>query len=115
MHLRMEIAEPRSIVMTRNTHKLARDFFEFGSLGKIEAKDKEEPQDAFERVKVSKGATRIGASVAKGLSRFVGRKNSIAALTEAREKSLSDEGQVVGIIEERGLANPGCCLEGNAA
>lgn len=45
---RMEsAAKPGSILVTRNIHKLARDFFEFESLGRIEVKGKEEPQDAF--------------------------------------------------------------------
>ena len=56
----------------KHTHRLVRDYFEFESLGKIEVKGKEEPQEAFELVKPSEVATRIEASVAKGLTRVRG-------------------------------------------
>ena len=41
--------------------------------------------------------------MAKGLTKFVGRKNSMAALKEAYEKALSGSGQVVGIVGEAGV------------
>jgi len=78
---RMEsMARPGTILISGNTHRLVRDFFEFESLGKVEVKGKKEPQDAFELIKTGEVETRIGASIAKGLTRFVGRKSSMAAL-----------------------------------
>ena len=89
---RMEsAAKPGSILVSSNTHRLVRDFFELQSRGKIEVKGKEEPQAAFELIKAGEVDTRIGASVAKGLTRFVGRKNSMAALMEAFEKAKGKE------------------------
>ena len=38
-------------------------------------KGKKEPQEVYELIKSGEVETRIGASVAKGLTRFVGRKN----------------------------------------
>ena len=73
---RMEsMAKPGTIVVSRDTFRIVRDFFEFESLGKVELKGKEEPQEAFTLLKAGEIETRIGASVAKGLTRFVGRKN----------------------------------------
>lgn len=93
--LRMKsTAKPGSIVVSAQTEKLIRDFFEFMSLGKIEVKGKKEPQEAFELIKTSAVEIRIGASAAKGLTRFVGRKNSMAALVNAFDKVKSGSGQI---------------------
>ncbi|MFQ5918249.1 MAG: adenylate/guanylate cyclase domain-containing protein, partial [Candidatus Binatia bacterium] len=109
---RMEgMARPGTILGTGNTHKLARDFFEFKSLGKVEVKGKEGLQEAFELIKTSEVETRIGASVAKGLTRFVGRKNSMGAFMEAYEKAKSGSGQVVGIVGEAGVGKSRLLLE----
>ena len=101
---RMEsMARPGVIYLSGNTQRLARDFFEFKSLGKVEVKGKEDPQEAFELIKTGEVETRIGASVAKGLTRFVGRKNSMGALMEAYDKVISGSGQVVGLVGEAGV------------
>ncbi len=55
--------------------------------------------------------TRIEAAAAKGLTRFVGRKNSMAALMEAYEKAQLGSGQVVGIVGEAGVGKSRILLE----
>ncbi len=105
------MARPGTSLVSSHTHKLARDFFEFKSLGKIEMKGKEALQEAFELIKAGEVDTRIGASVAKGLSRFVGREKSIASLTEAYENTQSGSGQIVGIVGEAGLGKSRLHLE----
>jgi class 3 adenylate cyclase len=97
------MAKPGAIYVSGNTQRLARDFFEFKSLGKVEIKGKKDPQEAFELLKIGEVETRIGASVAKGLTRFVGRKNSMAALMEAFDKVKAGSGQVVGVVGEAGV------------
>ena len=109
---RMEsMARPGTILVSGNTHRLVRDFFEFESLGKIEVKGKKEPQEAFELIKTGEVETRIGASIAKGLTRFVGRKNSMAALLDAFDKVKSGSGQVVGLLGEAGVGKSRLLLE----
>ena len=109
---RMEnMARPDTILVSRHTHRLARNFFEFKSLGKIEIKGKKEPQEVFELIKVGEVDTRIGASVAKGLTRFVGRKRSMATLMEAFEKVRSKSGQIVGVVGEAGVGKSRLFLE----
>jgi class 3 adenylate cyclase/tetratricopeptide (TPR) repeat protein len=109
---RMEsMARPGTILVSGNTHRLVRDFFEFESLGKIEVKGKKEPQAAFELIKAGEVETRIGASVAKGLTRFVGRKNSMVALREAYDKAKAGSGQVVGMVGEAGVGKSRLFLE----
>ena len=109
---RMEsLAKPGSVLVSANTYKITHDFFEFKSIGKIDVKGKKEPQEAFELIKKGDVDSRIDASVAKGLTMFVGRKNSIAALMEAYEKVQSGLGQVVGIVGEAGIGKSRLILE----
>jgi len=109
---RMEsMAGPGTILVSGNTYRLARNFFKFESLGKIEVKGKKEPQKAFELIKTGEVATRIGASIAKGLTRFVGRKKSMAPLLDAFDKVKSGSGQVVGLLGEAGVGKSRLLLE----
>ncbi|MEA3232090.1 MAG: adenylate/guanylate cyclase domain-containing protein, partial [Thermodesulfobacteriota bacterium] len=109
---RMEsMATPGGVLVSENTHRLARDFFEFESLGKIEVKGKKEPQEAFGLIKAGAVETRIGASVAKGLTRFVGRKNSMPALLNAFDKVKSGSGQVIGLVSDAGVGKSRLLLE----
>ena len=97
------MAKPGTSLVSSHTHKLTRDFFDFQALGKIEVKGKEEPQEVFKLMKAGEVDTRIAASVAKGLTRFVGRKNSMTTLREALAEAKAGSGQVVGIIGEAGV------------
>jgi class 3 adenylate cyclase len=106
-----KIAKPGTSLVSANTYKLTRDFFEFKSLGNFEVKGKAASQEIFELIKAGAVDSRIGASVAKGLTRFMGRKNSLAALMEAYNKAQSRSGQVVGIVGEDGVGKSRFILE----
>ena len=80
-------------------------------MGKIKAKGKKEPQEAFELINVGDVDTRIGASVAKGLTQFVGRKNSMDALMDAYYKAQSGSGQVMGVVGDAGVGKSRLMLE----
>jgi class 3 adenylate cyclase/tetratricopeptide (TPR) repeat protein len=109
---RMEsIARPGTILVSRDTFRLVREFFEFESLGKAVVKGKEEEQETYELIRATEIETRIGASVVKGLTRFVGRKNSMAALMEAYDKAQAGSGQVVGMVGEAGVGKSRLLLE----
>ena len=109
---RMEsMAKPGTILGTGNTHKLTRDFFEFEPLGKVQVKGKEEPVETYELKKTTEVETRIEAAAAKGLTKFVGRKNSMAALMEAYDKAKSGSGQVVGVVGEAGVGKSRLLIE----
>jgi class 3 adenylate cyclase/tetratricopeptide (TPR) repeat protein len=109
---RMEsLARPGRIVLSEHTCNLVKDYFDLRSLGDIIVKGKEEPQHAFELLKTGKAATRMEASAAKGLTRFVGRKNSMAALMEAYAKVINGAGQVVGLVGEAGVGKSRLLLE----
>jgi class 3 adenylate cyclase/tetratricopeptide (TPR) repeat protein len=109
---RMETtARPGTVLVTHHTYKLMKDFFDCTSLGTLKVKGKEEPLEAYELVKASEIETRFEASVAKGLTRFVGRKNSMAALVDAFHKAKAGSGQVVGIVGEAGVGKSRLLLE----
>jgi len=96
-------AAPGAILVSDNTHKMTESYFEFKPTGKTKIKGKEESQKVYELLKASDVVTRFDSSVAKGLSRFVGRKNSMAALMNAYDKAKSGKGQIVGIVGEAGV------------
>jgi len=109
---RMEtMAEPGTILVSASTHKLARDFFEFKSIGSIKIKGLTASQEAFELVKTSEVGTRFAASVAKGLTPFVGRKNSMNMLMSVYQNLQAGLGQVVGIVGEAGVGKSRLLLE----
>jgi tetratricopeptide (TPR) repeat protein len=101
---RMEgLALPERVLLSRNTQRLVKDYFDLNPVGPLEVKGKEEPQEVFELVRAGGAATRLEASMARGLTRFVGRENSMAALIEAYAKVKSGTGQVVGMVGEAGV------------
>jgi class 3 adenylate cyclase len=110
-HRMQDMANPGAVIVSRPTHQLSRDFFEFTSLGKVEVKGKEEPQEAYELIRPTEVETRIEAAVAKGLTRFVGRSKEIEALREAVEKAQSGSGQVIGVLGEAGVGKSRLLLE----
>jgi predicted ATPase/class 3 adenylate cyclase len=109
---RMEsLSDPGAIMVSKKTYKIAKDFFEFEPMGKAQVKGKEEPQKIYQLIKAGEIETRIKASIIKGLTQFVGRKNSMGALVEAVEKVQSGSGQVVGIVGEAGVGKSRLLLE----
>lgn len=109
---RMEsMARPGSVILSRHTYRLVRDYFEVINLGNIEVKGKSEHQEIFELLGTGDVDTRIAASVAKGLTQFVGRKNAIRSLVHAYNKARTGSGQVVGVVGEAGVGKSRLLLE----
>jgi class 3 adenylate cyclase/tetratricopeptide (TPR) repeat protein len=109
---RMETnAKPGAVLVSVDTYRIARDFFKFEPLGKVKVKGKEEPVESFKLLEASDVETRIGASVARGLTKFAGRLREITALKEAFGKAHSGSGQVVGIVGEAGVGKSRLILE----
>jgi class 3 adenylate cyclase/tetratricopeptide (TPR) repeat protein len=104
-------ALPGGVLVSNHICRQAKEFFEFEPLGEIHVKGKEEPVQAYRLIKPTEVETRIGASAAKGLTRFVGRGHEIQTLKDAFEKVQSGEGQVVGIVGEAGVGKSRLLLE----
>ena len=109
---RMEsMAKPGSTLGTEHTYKLAKDFFKFDPLGKVQVKGKEVPVEAYVLLEPTAVETRIEASAAKGLTKLVGRGREMETLKEAYERARSGSGQVVGIVGEAGVGKSRLLIE----
>jgi class 3 adenylate cyclase/tetratricopeptide (TPR) repeat protein len=104
-------AQPGGVLVSNHIYRQAKEFFEFEPLGEIHVKGKEEPVEAYRLIKPTEVETRIAASAAKGLTRFVGREHEIQTLQDAFGKVQSGEGQVVGIVGEAGVGKSRLLLE----
>lgn len=109
---RMETAaEPGGILVSASTQRLAREFFAFAPPETLQVKGKQEPVETFRLLRPTEVDTRIGASVARGLTRFVGRSREIETLREAFAKVQSGAGQVIGLVGEAGVGKSRLLLE----
>jgi len=109
---RMEtIARPGSVIVSENTQRLVKDYFELNPLGPAQVKGKEQPQSAFELMKSSQVETRLDASISRGLTQFVGRKDSMSTITDRWENVLSGSGQILGIVGDAGVGKSRVLLE----
>ena len=105
------MAQPGTVLVSRDIHKMTRDFFKFKPLGKMVVKGKEEAVEAYELLEATEVATRIEAAVIRGLTRFVGRDKEMATLKEAFDKAKAGSGQVVGVVGEAGVGKSRLLLE----
>src|SRR3989454_9797598 len=101
---RMEqLATPGSIRLTAATLRLAEGLVQVNALGQFPVRGLTEPVEVFELVGASTIRRRLQASVARGLTRFVGRQQELAALQQALERAGAGHGQVVAVIGEAGV------------
>ncbi|MEJ2562077.1 MAG: adenylate/guanylate cyclase domain-containing protein, partial [Anaerolineales bacterium] len=109
---RMEsLAAPGTALVTAHTHRLAKDFFKYEPLGKVQVKGKEQPVEAYLLLETAEVETRIEASAARGLTKLVGRGREMATLKTSFEKARSGSGQVVGIVGEAGVGKSRLLVE----
>src|SRR2546425_2718207 len=101
---RMEqLATPGSIRLTAATLRLVEGLVEVNALGRFPVKGLTEPVEVFELVGASTIRWRLQASAARGLTRFVGRQQELAALQQALEQAGTGHGQVVAVVGEAGV------------
>ncbi len=110
-HRMQDMSNPGSVLVSGHTHRLAMDFFEFASIGKIELQGKEEPQEAHELIRPGKVETRFEAAAAKGLTRFVGREEELETLKQAFRRVASGSGEVIEVVGEAGVGKSRLLLE----
>src|SRR5258706_1344912 len=101
---RMEqLATPGSIRLTAVTLRLAEGLVQVNALGRFPVKGLPEPVEVCELVGASTTRRRLQASAARGLTRFVGRQQELAALQQALERAGAGHGQVVALVGEAGV------------
>jgi class 3 adenylate cyclase/tetratricopeptide (TPR) repeat protein len=101
---RMEqTATPGSIRLTPATLRLVEGLVRVNALGPVPVKGLVEPVEVFELTGASGVRRRLQAAVARGLTRFVGRDQELAAMQQALEQASAGHGQVVALVGEAGV------------
>jgi class 3 adenylate cyclase/tetratricopeptide (TPR) repeat protein len=101
---RMEqLATPGTVRLTAATLRLAEGLVQATPLGPVPVKGMPEAVEVYELVGAGPGRTRLQASAARGLSRFVGRDGEMAELARAAEQARAGQGQVVAVVGEAGV------------
>ncbi len=101
---RMEsLARPGTAVLTPTTLALVEGYVQVQSLGPMPVRGLAEPIDTYRLVGAGQAQTRLQASAARGLTRFVGRQREIEAVETALERAQAGHGQVVGLVGEPGM------------
>jgi class 3 adenylate cyclase/tetratricopeptide (TPR) repeat protein len=101
---RMEqLADPGTTLLTATTLELAEGYLEVKSRGPVPVKGLAEPVVVYELAGTGAVRSRLRASVARGLSRFVGRDDELVQLRQALERSRTGRGQVVVVVGEPGV------------
>jgi class 3 adenylate cyclase len=101
---RMEqLAQPGSILMTDETLKLAEGYVQVKPVGRIAVKGLRTGIEAYELVGAEMPRSRLEATAARGLTRFVGRDAELELLRTARDRTTAGRGQAVGVVGEPGV------------
>ena len=107
----MSLAQPDMILVSENTYCLTEGFFEFQSFGNEDESGRNQPIVAHFLLGASKAKTRLGVSVARGLTPFIGRRNELEQLIERFELSGGGQGQIVGIVGAPGVGKSRLLLQ----
>jgi predicted ATPase/class 3 adenylate cyclase len=101
---RMEqMAMPGSILIPPETLSLAEGYVLVKSLGPMPVKGVPTPVEVYEVVGVTTVRSRLQATAARGLTRFVGRDSEIDQLRQTMERAKTAHGQVVAVVGEPGV------------
>ena len=98
-----QLALPGSIRLTAATLRLAEELVQVNALGQFPVKGLTEPVEVFELVGASTLRRRLQVSVARGLTRFVGRQQELLALQQALAQAGMGHGQVAAMVGEAGV------------
>ena len=101
---RMEqLATPGTIRLPAATLRLVEGLVRVTALGPMPVKGLTEPVEVFELLGATPVRRRLQAAVARGLTRFVGRDQELAALTQALAQAGQGQGQLVALLGEAGV------------
>jgi len=101
---RMEqMAKPGSALVTGDTLTLAEGYVQVRLLGAVPVKGLETPTPVYELTGIVPARSRLQASAARGLTRFVGRDRELQQLAQALERAALRHGQAVAVVGEAGV------------
>jgi class 3 adenylate cyclase/tetratricopeptide (TPR) repeat protein len=101
---RMEqMAKPGSTLITGESRKLAGGYIVVKPLGPVAVKGLDTPTEVYELTGLVPARSRLQASAARGLTRFVGREQEVQQLAQALERAAAGHGQTVALVGEAGV------------
>src|SRR5262245_53492363 len=101
---RMEqMAKAGSTLITADTLRLAEGYVQVRPLGAVPVKGLEAATSVFELTGTVPARSRLHASAARGLTRFVGRDSEMEDLRHALERAAAGHGQVFAVVGEAGV------------
>jgi class 3 adenylate cyclase len=101
---RMEqLAAPGSILLAPATLQLAEGYVQVKALGPMAVKGVAEPVEAYELLGVGAVRSRLQATAARGLTKFVGRDAELETLRRTLEQARAGHGQLVALVGEPGV------------
>jgi len=101
---RMEqLATPGSILLAPNTLQLVEGYVQVRSLGSVQVKGLTEPVEVYELIGAGTARSRLQATAARGLTKFVGRDAELETLRRVLEQAGSGQGQIVALVGEPGV------------
>ena len=101
---RMEqLARPGATLITEATLHGAEGYVQVKPLGPTPIKGMTEPVTVYEIIGSGAARTRLQASVARGLTRFVGRDAEVEQLRQALEQAARGRGQLIAVTGEPGV------------
>jgi class 3 adenylate cyclase len=98
-----QMAKPGSSLITGATLNLAEGYVQARPLGAVPVKGLEAPTPVYELTGTVPTRSRLQASAARGLTRFVGRDSELQQLTQALEHAAVGHGQAVAVVGEPGV------------
>jgi class 3 adenylate cyclase/tetratricopeptide (TPR) repeat protein len=98
-----QMAKPGSALITGDTLKLTEGYVQVRPLGAVPVKGLENPTEVYELTGVGPARSRLQASAARGLTRFVGRDRELEQLAQALERAAVGHGQGVAVVGEAGV------------
>jgi class 3 adenylate cyclase len=96
-------AEPGTVLVSENSYRLTKDFFEFDNLGPIDVKGKSHPVAVFRAVQTKNVCSRLEASARRGFTPLVARPEELNQLMAAFAKAKEGHGQIVSLVGEAGV------------
>jgi class 3 adenylate cyclase/tetratricopeptide (TPR) repeat protein len=97
------IASTGSIVISKDTERIIAGYFTLKPLGAVKLRGIHDPVEVFEVLGIGPLRTRLQASAARGLSKFVGRTREIDKLANAFELTKRGHGQIVAAVADAGV------------
>jgi class 3 adenylate cyclase/tetratricopeptide (TPR) repeat protein len=109
---RMEsLAESGKAYLTGDTAALVEGYLALEPLGEFQVKGVSQPLSVYELKGPGSARGRLDVSIARGLSRFVGRDDEMQELGDALERAVGGDASVIGIIGEAGVGKSRLCHE----